>query len=77
MENTSDSVRNAVVNFFSSLKQWGVDACNTVINVLNKMIDLINKIPFIDIPNIPNVGGGNDKSSKGKVKKYARVGSLP
>ena len=74
--NTSDSVRNAVVNFFSSLKQWGVDACNTVINVLNKMIDLINKIPFIDIPNIPNVGGGNDKSSKGKVKKYARGGII-
>lgn len=73
--NTSDSVRNAVVNFFSSLKQWGVDACNTVINVLNKMIDLINKIPFIDIPNIPNVGG-NDKSSKGKVKKYARGGII-
>lgn len=74
--NTSDSVRNAVINFFSNLKQWGVDACNTVINALNKMIDLINKIPFIDIPNIPNVGGGNDKSSKGKVKKYARGGII-
>lgn len=74
--NTSDSVRNAVTNFFSDLKQWGVDACNTVIDALNKMIDLINKIPFIDIPNIPNVGGGNDKSSKGKVKKYARGGII-
>lgn len=74
--NTSDSVRNAVINFFSNLKQWGVDACNTVIDALNKMIDLINKIPFIDIPNIPNVGGGNDKSSKGKVKKYARGGII-
>lgn len=74
--NTSDSVRNAVVNFFSTLKQWGVDACNTVIDALNKMIDLINKIPFIDIPNIPNVGGGSDKSSKGKVKKYARGGII-
>ena len=74
--NTSDSVRNAVVNFFSTLKQWGVDACNTVIDALNKMIDLINKIPFINIPNIPNVGGGSDKSSKGKVKKYARGGII-
>jgi hypothetical protein len=74
--NTSDSVRNAVTNFFSNLKQWGVDACNTVIDALNKMIDLINKIPFIDIPNIPNVGGGSDKSSKGKVKKYARGGII-
>lgn len=74
--NTSETVRSSVVNFFSTLKQWGVDACNTVINALNKMIDLINKIPFIDIPNIPNVGGGNDKSSKGKVKKYARGGII-
>lgn len=74
--NTSDNVRNAVVNFFSTLKQWGVDACNTVINALNKMIDLINKIPFINIPNIPNVGGGSDKQSKGKVKKYARGGII-
>ncbi len=74
--NTSDSVRNAVVNFFSSLKQWGVDACNTVIDGLNKMIDIINKIPLIKIPNIPNVGGGNDKSSKSKVKKYARGGII-
>lgn len=74
--NTSDNVRNAVVNFFSTLKQWGVDACNTVINALNKMIDFINKIPFINIPNIPNVGGGSDKQSKGKVKKYARGGII-
>lgn len=74
--NTSDSVRNAVVNFFSSLKQWGVDACNTVIDGLNKMIDIINKIPLIKIPNIPNIGGGSDKSSKSKVKKYARGGII-
>lgn len=74
--NTSDSVRTAVTDFFSTLKQWGVDACNVVINSLNKLIDLINKIPFIDIPNIPNVGGGSDKSSKGKVKKYARGGII-
>lgn len=76
--NTSDSVRNAVSNFFGALKQLGVDACNAVINALNKMIGLINKIPAINIPKIPNIGGGGGGSSKGKgkVKKYARGGII-
>lgn len=76
--NTSDSVRNAVSSFFGTLKQLGVDACNAVINALNKMIGLINKIPAINIPKIPNLGGGGGGSSKGKgkVKKYARGGII-
>lgn len=73
--NTSDSVRNAVSSFFGTLKQLGVDACNSVINALNKMIGLINKIPAINIPKIPNIGGESSKG-KGKVKKYARGGII-
>lgn len=73
--NTSETVRTSVTNFFSTLKQWGVDACNAVINALNSLIDLINKIPLINIPKIPNVGGDSKggKSSKG-MKKYAKGG---
>lgn len=72
--NTSETVRTSVINFFSTLKQWGVDACNTVINALNSLIDLINKIPLINIPKIPNVGGGKAPKGNGKVKKYAKGG---
>jgi hypothetical protein len=66
-----DAAKNALGGIWGGIKSKFETGVNAVIGVLNKFIRFINKVPFINLPEIPRLGGG------GFSYGFARGGVLP
>lgn len=66
-----DAVKSAASSLWTGIKSMFATGVNWVIDKINKMIDVINVIPGIEIDHIAHVGG---EASTASMPKYAKGG---
>lgn len=64
-----DNFAAAASGAWESIKSAASNAANSVIDSVNTITSYINKIPLINIPKIPNIGGGKGKGHHGGLER--------
>lgn len=72
-----DKVKAKWDTVWTSIKQGAASGVNFVIDKLNGLINVINKIPGVNIPIIPKVEWGNVKQSRDVINKTSVGGRIP
>ncbi|OXS67523.1 hypothetical protein B1B04_22285 [Lysinibacillus sp. KCTC 33748] len=72
-----DTVKNGWETAWNAIKRSAGAGVNFVISQINKLIEVINKIPGVNIPIIPKVSWGDVKAGVDKINKQSAGGSVP
>ncbi|MFJ8262351.1 phage tail tape measure protein [Rummeliibacillus sp. NPDC094406] len=73
-----DSTKSVWENVWGAMKRSAAETVNSVIGGINQMIEVINKIPGVNIPVVAKVDWGSTQTAPAKKlpKKNAEIGSL-